>query len=86
MPSNRDLDISFAAPDMGLWCYVLAGTGHITPETSSKIFSGNTVPIIGLNGMNGVIDGYQKTVDTILRDNLSYADFINFLRQTSKQS
>jgi tryptophan halogenase len=86
MPSNRDLDISFAAPDMGLWCYVLAGTGHITPETSSKIFSGNTVPIIGLNDMNGVIDGYQKTVDTILHDNLSYADFINFLRQTSKQS
>lgn len=86
MPSNRDLDIPFAAPDMGLWCYVLAGIGHITPETSAKIFSGNTVPVIGLNDMAGVIDGYQKTVDNLLQDNLKYADFIDFLKRTAKQS
>lgn len=84
MPSNRDLDISFAAPDMGLWCYVLAGIGHLSPETSAKIFSGNTVPIIGLNDINSVIDGYQKTVDNMLQDNLGYVDFINFLKRTAR--
>jgi tryptophan halogenase len=86
MPSNRDLDLSFGTPDIGLWSYVLAGIGHLTPKTSANIFAGNTVPIIGLTDMNGVIDEYQKTVDNLLRDNLSYADFINFLRRTSKQS
>jgi tryptophan halogenase len=85
MPSNRDLDILFGAPDMGLWCYVLAGLGHIAPETSAKIFSGNTVPVIGLNDMASVINGYRKTVDNMLQDNLSYTDFINFLKRTSKQ-
>lgn len=86
MPSNRDLDISFGAPDMGLWSYVLAGTGHLAPETSAKVFSGNTVPIIGLTNVDSIIDQYQKTVDTLLPDNLSYVDFINFLKRTSKQS
>jgi tryptophan halogenase len=86
MPSNRDLDISFGTPDMGLWSFVLAGIGKITPETSAKIFSGNTVPIIGLSNMSSVIDGYQRTVDNMLRDNLGYIDFINFIKRTSKQS
>lgn len=86
MPSNRDLDISFGAPDMGLWSYVLAGIGHLSPETSKKVFRDNTVPTIGLNDMNSVINGYQQTVDNLLRDNLDYVDFINFLKRTSKQS
>lgn len=86
LPSNRDLDISFAAPDMGLWCYVLAGIGHLTPKTSAKIFSGNSVPVIGLADMRSVIDGYQKTVDNMLNDNLGYVDFVNLLKRTSKQS
>jgi hypothetical protein len=86
MPSNRDLDIAFGTPDMGLWCFVLAGLGHLAPETSAKVFSGNTVPMLGLNDINSVIKEYQKTADNMLQDNLSYVDFINFLKRTSKQS
>jgi hypothetical protein len=85
MPSNRDLDISFGTPDMGLWSYVLAGVGHIAPETSAKIFAGNTVPVIGLADITGVIKEYQKTIDNMITDNLSYSDFVKFLRKTSKQ-
>jgi tryptophan halogenase len=86
MPANRDLDISFAAPDMGLWSFVLAGLGHITPETSAKVFSGNTVPIIGLADVSGVINEYQKIIDSGVQENMTYSDFINFIRRTSKQS
>ena len=85
MPSNRDLDISFGTPDMGLWSYVLAGVGHLTPETSAKVFSGNTVPVIGLADINGVIKTYQDTLDNMMADNLSYSDFVKFLRKTSKR-
>jgi hypothetical protein len=85
MPSNRDLDISFGTPDMGLWSFVLAGTGHITPETSAKVFSGNTVPVIGLADVSGVINEYQKIIDSGVQENMTYSNFINFIRQTSKQ-
>jgi tryptophan halogenase len=85
MPANRDLDISFAAPDMGLWSFVLAGLGHITPETSAKVFSGNTVPIIGLADVSGVINEYQKIIDSGVQENMTYSNFVNFIRRTSKQ-
>lgn len=83
-PTNRDFNLVFGAPDYSLWSYVLAGTGQLSPEVSKKIFTNNEVKILGLTNVDKVMRGYQDTVDNRLRDNLSYKEFIDFIRRTSK--
>lgn len=84
MPTNRDLDLCFGAPDMGLWGYVLAGTGNLLPSVSGKMFSNNSVPMIGLHDVAGTIAQYEKSVNDILAPGLPYKDFIKYIKRTAK--
>jgi len=81
-PNSRYMKNYFGSAGWGLWCYILAGTGHITPlhskleiEKFSKFKNMNDIQK-DIQSMHIEFSEYNK-----LNQNLTYDKFISYLKR-----